>query len=128
MMERERFDAIVAAYGADPKRWPEAEREAALQLMHAEAIDLADARALDALLDLTAPTPAPSDLLTHRILRAAPKSPFRPARLGWAVAATALIGALVGYSAGSLAPASHGEGDDVLALALDPLSGGEAVQ
>ena len=127
MMERQRFNTIVAAYGADPKRWPKAERESALQLMRAEAIDLSEARALDALLDLAAPTPAPSDLLTRRVLRAAPKSTFRPARLGWAVAATALIGALVGYGAGAVAPAGHGDSDEVLALALDPLSGGEAM-
>ena len=29
-MKAERFQAIVEAYGADPARWPEAERDAAL--------------------------------------------------------------------------------------------------
>ena len=51
-MKADRFLIIVEAYGADPARWPEAEREAALAYVAeagaaAEAL-LAEARALDA--------------------------------------------------------------------------------
>lgn len=51
-MKAERFQAIVEAYGADPARWPEAERDAALgyadQAGEAARAVLAEARALDA--------------------------------------------------------------------------------
>ena len=126
-MERERFDAMIAAYGADRRRWPEGERADALALMQADAIDVSEARALDVLLDCAASLPGPSDLLTHRILRAAPRPALRPARLGWAIAATVLMGALMGYGAGRVAPV-HGESEEMIAAALDPLSGGELMR
>ncbi|MDI7775361.1 hypothetical protein [Asticcacaulis sp. EMRT-3] len=53
-MDETRFAAILAAYGAEARRWPQAEREAALAFMqaHADLADglLAEARATDGLL------------------------------------------------------------------------------
>ena len=52
-MERERFERMIEAYGADPARWPEGERAVGLRM--ATRKDLADRlkseRALDAKLD-----------------------------------------------------------------------------
>lgn len=61
-MKAERFQMIVEAYGADPARWPEAERDAALayadQAGETARAVLAEARALDAgLADHAAPLP-----------------------------------------------------------------------
>jgi len=57
-MTIERLREILEAYGAEPRRWPEAERDAALALIGRlpEARALRDgARRLDALLDEAAP-------------------------------------------------------------------------
>ena len=61
-MKAERFQAIVEAYGANPARWPEAERDAALawadQAGETAQAMLAEARALDlGLAGYTAPLP-----------------------------------------------------------------------
>lgn len=61
MMTERRFARLITAYGADPERWPEAERAAARDwaARHPEARpDLEAERRLDALLDLAAPPPA----------------------------------------------------------------------
>lgn len=50
----ERLRDIAAAYGADPRRWPEGERDAAVALMNRSVAArdiMAEAGALDALLD-----------------------------------------------------------------------------
>ena len=50
----ERFTEMIDAYGAEPRRWPAAERSAALAFASADAAAAAllrDAAALDALLD-----------------------------------------------------------------------------
>lgn len=63
MMTERRFARLVAAHGADPARWPEAERSAGRDwtARHpAAAAELATARRLDALLDGAAP-PAMTD-------------------------------------------------------------------
>lgn len=80
MMTLERFAALVDAHGADPRRWPEAERPDALRLIaarpdEAEAI-LAPARALDAALE-TVRAPVPDiDAFTARLMpRIAPRIP-----------------------------------------------------
>lgn len=103
MMDRARFDTIVAAYGADPRRWPSHERDAAQALAAREQVDLRDARVIDALLDASPSLAAPSDLLAARILRAAPKQPARLAPV-WALAACAVFGVMLGYGAGLRAP------------------------
>jgi|LNFM01.1.fsa_nt_gb hypothetical protein len=117
-MDKQRFDSIVAAYGADPRRWPAVERDAALAFAAEAQPDLADARALDALLEL-APAPQPaSDVLATRVLHDAAgvsRWRFAPAM---ALAACMVAGVLVGYGAGARAPASDGV-DWVLAAAFE---------
>lgn len=121
-MDKQRFDSIVAAYGADPRRWPAVERDAALAFAAEAQPDIADARALDALLEL-APAPRPaSDVLTTRVLRrvlrdaaGVSRRRFAPAM---ALAACMVAGVLVGYGAGARAPASDGV-DWVLAAAFE---------
>ncbi|SAL15657.1 hypothetical protein AWB74_00468 [Caballeronia arvi] len=82
-MTPERFRHITEAYGASPDRWPEHERDAALALVNAgdeEALAaLADARALDGLLDAHA-IAAPGAELARRIIESAPT---RPPRAFW---------------------------------------------
>lgn len=117
-MDKQRFDSIVAAYGADPRRWPAVERDAALAFAAEAQPDLADARALDALLEL-APAPRPaSDVLTTRVLRDAAGVSRRRFAPAMALAACMVAGVLVGYSAGARAPASDGV-DWVLAAAFE---------
>lgn len=75
-MSLERFEAIVAAYGARPDRWPTAERQAAEILLAGSATARAlldGAAALDGLLD-TVPAPAPSPAVRAAILAAAPRA------------------------------------------------------
>ena len=135
-MTVERLTELIAAYGADPARWPEAERDAALALIEESAIArgaLAEARALDALL---AQDPAPPTLsfdaatLARRVTS---EARFRPKphnsvemesrwrlTFGWinfaGLAAAAIVGFVVGWSnpdvGFGLGPAS--EAQDVL--------------
>lgn len=61
----DRVRALIDAYGADPDRWPEGERDAALTRIASDPTlrsILDDARALDTLLD-AAPMPEPSPSL-----------------------------------------------------------------
>lgn len=105
-MGLERFQELVDAYGADPQRWPQAERVAAEALLAAEPqaqlIQKAAAE-LDALLGSVV-MPDPSEVLRHRVLRAAPRKPAVIGRLGWVSgagwAAAAAAGVLVGVSVG----------------------------
>ena len=74
-MTTERFAALLDAYGADPARWPDAERAGARTLLErsAEARARRDAAAaLDVLLD-RAETAQPSPALAERILAQAPR-------------------------------------------------------
>jgi hypothetical protein len=98
MIGLQRFADLAAAYGADLARWPAAECAGAAALMATQpqktAAILAQARALDAALDLLI-APPPSDLLARRILRAAPKPRVAPV---WAaMAASMVIGVLIGF-------------------------------
>ncbi len=74
MMTERRFARLIAAHGADPDRWPVAEREPGRDWagLHPETdTDLAAERRLDALLDLAAPPPmtdAASQALADRIM------------------------------------------------------------
>ena len=72
-MELERFQQIVAAYGAISDRWPDHERDAALALMarSKDAVSLVEqAQELDMVMDQAA-AEAPSDALVERILHSA---------------------------------------------------------
>lgn len=84
-MTAERFLALVAAYGADRRRWPEGERAAAeaFAAAHAEMArpNLDEADALDALLHRS-PTPQVSTALRDRVLAAAASAGGRAGRAG----------------------------------------------
>ena len=129
-MNRERFEQVLEAYGADPRRWPETERAAALAYRDAHASEetaaLAEASEIDALLEVARETQAPSDLVTARILKAAPKRTH--AGIGWrpiaALAACAVFGVVMGFSAGSLAPSADAAEEALGALFSSPLSDG----
>ncbi len=114
-MDRARFEDLIAAYGADAKRWPEAERAAA-EAFAARAPDaLQDARVIDALLDLDAPAPASLPLL-RKVLARTPK-PALTWRAAVALAACAMFGLAVGYGGGLLAP-ERGAAEAVLSAAF----------
>ncbi|WP_119460427.1 hypothetical protein [Rhodospirillaceae bacterium SYSU D60014] len=75
-MTLQRFEAITAAYGARPDRWPAAERDAANALLADSAAArtlLEGAAALDGLLDMV-PAPAPAPTMRAAILAAAPRA------------------------------------------------------
>lgn len=107
-MNEQRFAEIVSAYGAAPRRWPEAERAAAQAFAAAHAAIaeplLKRAAALDATLDADEAA-APSDLLAARILNTAK---LAPARMDWrplaALAACAVFGLVAGFGLGGMAP------------------------
>jgi hypothetical protein len=76
----ERLRQLLDAYGGNPDRWPQEEREAALALLETspEARAARDRAAdLDAILDRAPAEEAPSDLAT-RILNTAPTEPAKP--------------------------------------------------
>jgi len=76
-MNEARLAAIVAAHGAAPHRWPEAERQAAIGLLSrsAEARAMLDAEAeLDALLGQVPDQVAPSAILVERLIAARPRA------------------------------------------------------
>jgi hypothetical protein len=107
-MDRARFEAIVAAYGADPRRWPEGERAAAEAFGRSDraAARLLDAEwALDSLL-LGHRVADPSPALAARILADRPRhAPWSRARLWWSALLLGLAGAS-GIAAGSAATAA----------------------
>lgn len=90
MMTIERFAALLDAYGANSRRWPAIEREAAQSLIAADPRAralLAETEALDAVLDAD-PAPHVSPELRARVLAAAP-TPSQARR--WALAAWARL-------------------------------------
>lgn len=112
-MNAERLHELIAAYGADTRRWPEAEREAGRALLAAGQDDTAveAARDLDHLL-WASPQPAVSMALRDRVLASAAAAGLTPRRVriwrdrlalafgaGWAVAACAGVAAGVLLSA-----------------------------
>ncbi len=109
-MTSERFRAITEAYGAEPGRWPEGERAAALAFAagHAGADAwLEAARGLDALLDL-AHEPVTAEMAEDLHYRAMarfafappPQAVVRPAQVMWAGLgiAACLAGAVLGVN------------------------------
>jgi hypothetical protein len=115
-MSPERFAALAAAYGADLRRWPAAEREAARELQARSDLlvrhALSREKALDHRLDSYA-VPAPSAALYRAIVAAAPQPAliWTRARLWWSglgLAGAGLAGALAGAAAIALsAPNVH---------------------
>lgn len=110
-MDAQRFESLTAAYGADPGRWPQAERDAALAFHRdhrgvAERI-LFEARMIDAAL-AEAPAQAVGAGLRDRVLASAPRPRAKPERRGFAapawlpgagLAAACAVGLLVGSAA-----------------------------
>jgi hypothetical protein len=105
-MTRARAEEILDAYGADPARWPAAERDALRAMIAAEPALAAArdaARRLDAALGVLPPPPA---LALNPVAIAAAARRLRggaaPARRLWAraagLAAAALVGVWVGWS------------------------------
>lgn len=138
----ERFAALLEAYGAEPARWPEAERAAArrFEAAHPQTAEplLAEARALDRAIDRALQAHAASALspaaraALHRDARTSAPPPPRSlaARLaGWrptewmggdwrpagALAAALFLGLLGGTAAPTLVPFAPAE-----AVAADP--------
>lgn len=105
-MTSERFLALVAAYGADARRWPEAERDAARAFAAAEPAvagpALAEADAADALLHASRPI-HPSMALRDRVIASAAEAGLKARREGrrWLDRLTIALGA--GWAAAACA-------------------------
>ena len=112
-MNIERFQEILDAYGGDPRRWPEAERDGALALVagaDAARGRQAEARRLDMLLDegslpvrldldaaaiVAGVTDASGNVLLFRGRKAMPFSIMGPSFAG--LAAAAVAGFVIGW-------------------------------
>ena len=134
-MNAQRFQDLADAYGADVRRWPEAERAAARAFMDADRHGaerlLFEARQTDLVLD-AAPPPVVSHALREQVIALAaaaglkPRARFAFGRLAWASgagwAAASVAGVLVGFNLSQPAIA-RAEADAVLyqsqLLALD---------
>ena len=140
-MTKERFRELLDAYGANPARWPEAEREAALAFIEASAEARAlrdEAVAFDRLIDLADTTPATAQL-EARILATLPPagatSGIRaflagliPGHPVWVPASALALSLALGLAAGIFVPAIAGLGrahdQDAALIALgDPDTG-----
>jgi hypothetical protein len=122
-MNRERFEHLLEAYGADFARWPASERAAAAAYAAQHAGEIAPAlvaaRALDAALDAVRGAAPDAAGLSQRVLAAAPvRSPGLDRRAGWALAACAVFGAALGYGGGLMAPASAAD-DEYFSIAFE---------
>lgn len=143
-MNEVRFQEIVAAYGADPRRWPEGERAAAMTFGDAAGAkaQLREAEALDALLAGYA-APAANDLeaiarISRKVSAAAPQSAAltagrvgagRPGRRQSVLAysrnaaaaagflAAALTGLAIGFSNGTSGVSTTADASDELIVA-----------
>lgn len=129
-MDRERFDQVLEAYGADSARWPEAERAEALAFIaaHPEVAQeaLERARAIDALLAEAKSDTFDATLLQARIIKAARgRVGAANRRAIWALAACAVFGVFAGFGAGQFAPQAQLD-DSYLAYAFEAPPVGEA--
>ncbi|AZU04572.1 hypothetical protein X907_2049 [Glycocaulis alkaliphilus] len=113
MMDQTRFSALLSAYGADPKRWPQAERPGALAFMENNGETatrlMAETGELDGLLEAARAEP-PSAELAGRILAAGQaQARFAPewARLAAVLALSAGLG--LGWGGASLGGASQSD-------------------
>ncbi|WP_439634265.1 hypothetical protein [Glycocaulis sp.] len=120
MMDETRFSTLLSAYGADLKRWPQAERPGALAFMesHREITSrlMAEDGELDMLLEAARAKP-PSAGLAGRILAAGQaQARFAPewARLAAVLALSAGLG--LGWGGASLGGA--GQSDAAYAMAF----------
>lgn len=114
MMDAQRFEDMVEAFGANPDRWPMSERAQALAFERANperALEIRNrAAALDSVLE-TARVAEPSDALASRILAAGiAETRFAPrwAQIAAVLALSAGLG--LGWGGASLEDAAGGEG------------------
>lgn len=121
-MTEERFHQILSAYGANPERWPAAERAQAQAFAAANRARLASALAVEAGLDdlLGTGERQPGELLERRILRRLEQMPVWNWRAPAVAAAAALIlGVMLGFSSGALLTPA----DDVETYYADAFTG-----
>lgn len=131
-MKIERFKTLIETYGANPARWPEAERVAALLFAEqsAEARDaLQEAAAFDRLLDTGETEPA-TRALEDRILATFPERTVRGRApwltLRWIPAGAVACSLALGLAVGAALPGLAGVSDATVDPALIALSGGDA--
>jgi len=130
-MDRQRFDHLLEAYGADFKRWPEAEREVGAAFAAAHPGDVSEALqaavALDGALDARRVEPGAPELLAARILAAHKRQ--RTSGLDWravaALAACGVFGIVLGYSGGLMAPLAYEDEDYIASVFEAPFAGFE---
>ena len=141
-MNSERLIELIAAYGSDPKRWPDTERDDAIAFRDAHPKiakpEMNNAQNLDHLLDGEKKDVTGTEFLAARILKAAQEAekleiPANdvigdPARLpkrqpAWrSIAATFIITTGVGFAMGQSAAAKSAriaEAETLLSLTLD---------
>jgi hypothetical protein len=84
---KQRLQAVLASYGADPARWPVADRAELLPHLASAGDALDEARLIDGLLDLTGP-PQPQSGFEKRLMARIAMRPPPRARfsLGWQAA------------------------------------------
>ena len=110
-MTSERFIALISAYGADARRWPEGERAAAQTFMAAQpeaaSAALAEADVIDALLH-AAPTPQVSMALRDGVIASAARAGLRARAQGrgWLDRLVLVLGA--GWAAAACAGVAAG--------------------
>jgi hypothetical protein len=127
-MDQERFEALLAAYGADAARWPPAERAPALRYLaatpSAHALRAA-VRRIDGLLDAWR-VDSPDARQRDRAAVSAPARQLRRRAL-WlssaGLAAACILGVLAGVDIGHASlpaqPTSEREADPAVTAALD---------
>ncbi len=109
--DRRRLVELLAAYGADPQRWPDADRQRlAHQLSTHDPTDVAQAAALDSLLSDAVAPPLPegaTERLLARVKAARPAPVVATSRRNWfaapaaALAASLLLGLWIGAGGGA---------------------------
>lgn len=120
MMDEKRFGELIAAFGAEPSRWPQNERAPALAFTrdHPEiaARLRKEAEALDGLLEAARTAPPPTRLEQAILAAAQAETRFAPswARLAAVLALSAGLG--LGWSGASLR--AGGSGDAAYAMAF----------
>lgn len=141
-MTKKRLFELIATYGADSKRWPDAEREAAFSYIRANPkitkTAMPEAKNLDQLLDGGKKEVACTDFLAERVLKSAQETDAKespandmagsPAYIpkrqpAWrSIAATFVITTGVGFVIGQSAAAKSAriaEAETLLSLTLD---------
>ncbi|MGH6854429.1 MAG: hypothetical protein ACREDX_08800 [Aestuariivirga sp.] len=84
-MER-RLREVLASYGANPARWPEAERDLLLPHLDAMRDEIDEARRIDALLDLAAAPAFPADRENRIMARITGSAATRKSLPRWSAA------------------------------------------